>query len=151
MAKREKNKYRGEFGELKMLVKQLGYSGEWSGDDNKRVFRSDIGALLNWWPSTGTLDTQGKNAAALAMDISRAVRDRGDTVDPLASDTVATRTEHDEGAQRVFVVHGHDGLACDQLKLILHELGLEPFVLADTSGLIVGGPTDGNATKERRH
>ena len=134
MAKNGKTKYRGEFGELKGLVKQLGYSGEWSGDDKKRVFRSNDGALLNWWPSTGTLDTQGTNAAALATAISRAVQDRCDAVEPPASDTVATRTERDEISQRVFVVHGHDRSACDQLKLILHELGLEPFVLADTGG-----------------
>jgi predicted nucleotide-binding protein len=35
---------------------------------------------------------------------------------------------------KVFVVHGHDVQAREQLELILHRLGLEPFVLANTGG-----------------
>ena len=38
----------------------------------------------------------------------------------------------------MFVVHGHDTLAREQLELVLHRLGLEPFVLANTGG---GGMT----------
>ncbi len=37
-------------------------------------------------------------------------------------------------SQRVFVVHGHDDTAREQLELILHRLGLDPFVLINTSG-----------------
>ena len=35
---------------------------------------------------------------------------------------------------RIFVVHGHDPTAREQLELILHRLGLQPFVLANTGG-----------------
>ncbi len=35
---------------------------------------------------------------------------------------------------KVFVVHGHDTAAREQLELILHRLGLDPFVLANTGG-----------------
>jgi predicted nucleotide-binding protein len=34
----------------------------------------------------------------------------------------------------VFVVHGHDAVAREQLELILLKLGLDPFVLANTGG-----------------
>jgi predicted nucleotide-binding protein len=34
----------------------------------------------------------------------------------------------------VFVVHGHDATAREQLELTLHRLGLDPFVLANTGG-----------------
>jgi predicted nucleotide-binding protein len=34
----------------------------------------------------------------------------------------------------VFVVHGHDQIAREQLELVLHKLHLEPFVLANTGG-----------------
>ena len=39
-----------------------------------------------------------------------------------------------EVSNRVFVVYGHDLVACEQLELILHRLDLEPFVLGNTSG-----------------
>ena len=35
---------------------------------------------------------------------------------------------------KVFVVHGHDSVAREQLELVLHKLGLDPYVLANTSG-----------------
>jgi predicted nucleotide-binding protein len=41
-------------------------------------------------------------------------------------------------ARQIFIVHGHDPAARDQLELALHRLGLEPFVLMNTSG---GGKT----------
>jgi predicted nucleotide-binding protein len=34
----------------------------------------------------------------------------------------------------VFLVHGHDTVSREQLELILHKLGLNPFVLANTGG-----------------
>ena len=37
-------------------------------------------------------------------------------------------------SKKVFVVHGHDSIAREQLELIIHKLGLNPFVLANTSG-----------------
>lgn len=35
----------------------------------------------------------------------------------------------------IFVVHGHDETAREQLELILHRLGLDPFVLQNTAGM----------------
>ncbi|EJF98389.1 hypothetical protein MEI_00888 [Bartonella vinsonii subsp. arupensis Pm136co] len=35
---------------------------------------------------------------------------------------------------KVFIVHGHDHTALEQLELILHKLKLEPYVLQNTSG-----------------
>lgn len=40
--------------------------------------------------------------------------------------------------QHIFIVHGHDADSRDQLELILRRLGLEPFILMNTSG---GGKT----------
>ena len=36
--------------------------------------------------------------------------------------------------KKIFVVHGHDNEARMELELALHQLGLEPFVLANKSG-----------------
>jgi predicted nucleotide-binding protein len=43
-----------------------------------------------------------------------------------------------ESGKQIFVVHGRDTEARDQLELILRRLGLEPFVLQVTGG---GGDT----------
>jgi predicted nucleotide-binding protein len=40
----------------------------------------------------------------------------------------------DAAGKRIFVVHGQDAASREQLELILHRLGLEPFVLANTGG-----------------
>lgn len=40
--------------------------------------------------------------------------------------------------RQIFVVHGHDMQAKDQLELALHRMGLKPFVLMNSSG---GGKT----------
>ena len=40
--------------------------------------------------------------------------------------------------KHIFIVHGHDSDARDQLELALHRLGLKPFILMNSSG---GGRT----------
>ena len=37
-------------------------------------------------------------------------------------------------SKKIFVVHGHDTAALDQLELILHRLELDPFILQNTAG-----------------
>jgi predicted nucleotide-binding protein len=46
----------------------------------------------------------------------------------------ANISKDSEVKKRISVVHGHDQTAKEQLELILHKLGLEPFVLVNTSG-----------------
>lgn len=36
--------------------------------------------------------------------------------------------------KQVFIVHGHDHISREQLELVLHKLGLDPYVLANTGG-----------------
>jgi predicted nucleotide-binding protein len=36
-------------------------------------------------------------------------------------------------SRQIFIVHGHDTEARDQLELALHRLGLEPFVLMNST------------------
>lgn len=57
----------------------------------------------------------------------------------MASISVPTPVESGLGAmaaipKQVFIVHGHDDTAREQLELILHKLGLDPYVLANTGG-----------------
>ena len=142
------DKFAGDFAELKAIVDGLNSPGEWAEEVNKRVFRSEDGAVLNWWPSTGTLQFQGtmeprqrlKDAVTRALssaDSALAVTD--DYVEANSTANLPTSTKPELSAsegqsKQVFVVHGHDDVAREQLELILHRLGLQPFVLANTSG-----------------
>ena len=49
-------RFHGKFDELEVLVS---YKGQWEEDNGKMIFRSDDKAILNWWPSTGSLLAQG--------------------------------------------------------------------------------------------
>ena len=141
-------KYQGEFTELQAIVSKLSYSGEWTNNGNEKVFRSADGAILRWWISTGTLQFQGQIEARtkLEEDISKALLDNA----PMSAVSTANSTNPSQGnpassvdgrttlvsteSKRVFVVHGHDSTAREQLELVLHRLDLDPFVLANTSG-----------------
>ena len=138
------DKFHGTLEELKTLVASLGYRGEWIDDDEKRVFRSADGALLNWWPSTHTWQAQGPSTVKTTLNtaILTALSDStsvASTVPTQRSALTPSSTETavdspDEDSKRVFVVHGHDQIARTELQLILHQLNLDPFVLADTGG-----------------
>ena len=141
-------KFHGEFSELETRVTALGYVGEWSQDNGKRIFRSKDGAILNWWASTGTLQVQGpktpraKLKEMLLSSLPESAPVRGNSgsnvADPPSEgqspSTDPTITASGDESKKVFVVYGHDETACEQLELVLHRLDLDPFVLGNTSG-----------------
>lgn len=126
-------KWQGTFEQLQATVHSLGLSGDWADIANGKQFKGKDGAILNWYSSSGTLQFQGKQAAreALQKALSSAVPETGGYSSPAVGGTQATEAPQEE---RVFVVHGHDQTAREQLELILHKLGLDPFVLANTGG-----------------
>ncbi len=140
-------KFQGDFNQLKTLVAETGHKGNWDETENPRVFRSDDGAVLNWWPSTGTWNVQGqisaksklqdaisnslaRSSSTTEISTSTAVQELsdGDQIETLTADSAS------EDVERVFVVYGHDQAACEQLELLLHRLKLEPFVLGNFGG-----------------
>lgn len=57
-------KFKGDFEDLHKLVAQTGTAGFWRELPNGHIqFRSVRGAVLNWWPTTGTITVQGKPVA----------------------------------------------------------------------------------------
>lgn len=55
------HKFHGTIEELKKIVSSTGISGEWQVDGaGKHTFRSREESVLNWWPSKGTVQFQGK-------------------------------------------------------------------------------------------
>lgn len=141
-------KFRGDFNELEALVSGLGYKGQWEEADNgKKVFRSEDQAILNWWTSTGSLQTQGPSGPKNKLEDAVNQALSGDppapvvsTPSPLtsavdkASSTISSVDVATGVSERVFVVYGHDEPAREQLELVLHKLGLNHFVLGNTGG-----------------
>jgi predicted nucleotide-binding protein len=119
------NKFKGSIETLRSRIQSAGIDGKWSEDgQGKYTFTSDGGGVLNWWKSTGTIQLQGKATARIALE--KAVQGSAAT-EPAAAPPA-------KPARQIFIVHGHDTEARDQLELVLHRLGLEPFVLMNSSG-----------------
>jgi hypothetical protein len=61
-------KFKGSIDELKAHLDAASIGGKWSGEGQaKWSFRSDDGGILNRWPSTGTIQAQGKEDARAAL------------------------------------------------------------------------------------
>jgi hypothetical protein len=55
-------KFQGSYVELQMCVARAGYSGDWRELSNgHRQYRTDDGAILNYWESSGTVTFQGRD------------------------------------------------------------------------------------------
>lgn len=123
-------KFEGGLNELKELLEQSGISGRWQDDaKGKHTFRDTGGGILNWWQNTGTLNFQGNANATAALE---AVFD--DTSLGQSSSVITSGHKKVRDHKQIFIVHGHDTEARDQLELALRRLGLEPFVLMNTGG-----------------
>jgi predicted nucleotide-binding protein len=112
--------FHGSIDELKAAVSACNRNGEWSEvpENGLHCFRAKTGEVLNWWPSKGTLQFQGKNLEGFKGLLATAVG-----AAPVPSVAAAPVDA------KIFVVHGHDREARDQLELVLMRLGLQPFIL----------------------
>lgn len=118
--------HHGSFEELQAAVSSIGYVGEWQSKPNE-VFRfaSKDRSGLNWSKTKGTLWYDGpQDAKAKFQAALEAALNGGIAPAPITA----------ANAQTIFVVHGHDSVAREQLELVLHKLGLQPFVLQNTDG-----------------
>ena len=122
-------KFHGSIEELQAAVEGCGLNGEWSErpENGLHLYRAKTGEMLNWWPSKGTLQFQGRNQDSFRERLEGAMGE------PVAAHAAAS-----PAAAKIFVVHGHDREAQDQLELVLRRLGLEPFILQNADG---GGKT----------
>lgn len=120
-------KFHGETAELEAAVEACGLKGNWTEDKGKFVFRAKTGEVMNWYQSTGTLQFQGANQAEFNERLSNALSEAGGQSKPVKKDDA-------KGKAHIFIVHGHDREARDQLELILMRLGLQPFILQNQDG-----------------
>ena len=109
--------------------------------ENKICLRLQDGEIVNFWPNTGTINIQGKSNEILKNIIHDLCKSSSFTSAPSTSQlqTYQQTTEQIvpatiEAQGKVFVVHGHDETAREQLELVLHKLGIDHFILQNTSG-----------------
>lgn len=119
--------FKGKFEELQELLAKSGCVGQWADVANGKQFKSEQGGILNWYPATGRVNYQGPAPAK-----ARLFEQIGGKA--AAAPASAQPYAPAKAKEKVFVVHGHDSPAREQLELVLHKLGLDPYVLANTGG-----------------
>jgi predicted nucleotide-binding protein len=121
-------RFHGSHQELTDRLLPLGLDGEWEEQPHAVwKFRCKDRAGLLWSGTKGTIWFDGPQPSRdlLSKKVQTAL-----------GDGAAVGVSPNGGT--IFVVHGRDHEARDQLELVLRRLGLEPFVLQVTSG---GGDT----------
>lgn len=120
--------FNGEFEELQAIVANAGCAGHWSDVANGKQFKSNDGGIMNWYTATGRINFQGPAGpkAKLMEQLGNNPKAEASAVPPPVASA--------KPKSKVFVVHGHDTTAREQLELVLHKLGLDPYVLANTGG-----------------
>lgn len=122
-------KFEGTLDHLKELALEKGVFGDWSDDDNgKHTFRSKANGTLNFWPSKGTIQCQGRPGPKAELE------DMFDGQTAKAPTTRRMTVAPDSDKTKIFVVHGHDTTALEQLELVLRRLGLDPYILQNNDG-----------------
>lgn len=119
-------KFHGEYDELIARLSSQSVDGDWEEKPNN-CWRLKLksGAGVNWSANKGTIWLDGPQDAKKALQ---------NKVETALSDAVDAVVPPKDGDATVFVVHGHDHTSREQLELVLHKLGLEPFVLQNTDG-----------------
>jgi predicted nucleotide-binding protein len=122
--------FEGSLDDLKAKITEAGVVGTWSDDGlGKNSFHSRKGGILNFWPSKGTLQFQGK--ADPKAELEAIFLDGAPFVAPAAI-THGTPEKLTGGRTKIFVVHGHDHTVLEQLELVLRRLNLDPFILQNS-------------------
>ncbi len=136
-------KHTGSFEDLQTIVKGAGYTIIDADDTGQTSqIRTEEGAILNWFQTTGTVqfqDQKGRKGAGekLRERITEYLGKPAKTIETAAgqsSFSPVAQSDPKTKNRKVFVVHGHDSPAREQLELILHKLGLDPFILQNTGG-----------------
>ena len=131
-------KHEGTLEDLQTIIRGCGFNiAEVKDQEHGHQIKTSEGAIVNWYTSTGTLNIQGKKVPKEKLiaawdsytgSSSTPKEVAGTAPDPEAPANPAAANK------KVFLVHGHDTTAREQLELVLHKLGLDPFVLANNGG-----------------
>ena len=121
-------KVRSSLAELKAAVSACQLEGEWSEKNGFHSFHAETGEVLNWWPSTGTVQFQGKRQQEFKALFSNC-RPTQASVVPNPAPPPA----------KLFVLRSQEHDAWDQLELVLVRLGFQSVALqkANDSGQVI--------------
>jgi predicted nucleotide-binding protein len=123
------SQFKGSYQELQDQVLLTGIDGEWKDLGNQKQYKAENGAVLNWWETSKTIQFQGDKAAAAEFsEVFFGVSVDGKSGGPVLKKPVA------ETEKKIFIVHGHDTAALEQLELVLRRLGLAPYILQNNDG-----------------
>ena len=129
------SKFHGTLEDLQSIVEECNLVGDWKsegkGKESKHSFKWREGANLDWWPSTGTIRVQGKNKDKDALE--KIVFPHIEGAMSAATETGTPSKTPGTPDKQIFIVHGHDTNTLDHLELALRRLGLEPFILQNSS------------------
>jgi hypothetical protein len=73
-------KFRGSLDDLQDIVMRCATPGEWNFQRKSRFYRfqAETGAILNWWPKTGTINFRGRDAEQFeALFLEHALAEMG--------------------------------------------------------------------------
>lgn len=130
-------KYKGSPQDLETIVTALGRNIKSSSDKGSmHQIKTDEGETINLY-STGTLQIQG--SPEVKQKFEDDFNHYNGEPQPVVQDAPqqsgsGTQSTTSNKSKQVFIVHGHDDTSREQLELVLHKLGLDPFVLANTGG-----------------
>ena len=97
--------------------------GSWAEKNGQISFRSQRGGVLTYWPNKGTLLFQGQNLGRQELEEIFHM-----------NESPSQGTYSSPPRREIFIVHGHDSDAKDQLELCLHRLGLTPYAIMNNAG-----------------
>lgn len=135
-------KHQGSLDDLQTQIRGCGFTiASVENIENGHCIRTNEGAVVNWYPRTGTVSIRGRPDPKRRLEeawsqyagqgIGTELGRVGEaTALPYRNASIIATTTH----KKVFVVHGHDDASREQLELVLHKLSLNPFVLANTAG-----------------
>lgn len=129
-------KFSGTEEDFRLLIDNLNQKGSWETFPTGIRYRTEDGGVINWYTSTKTVQLQGnaQEKERLAKLLADKDSNPARTPSPDSRTVSATKPTTAKGGGKIFIVHGHDSTSKEQLELILHKLGLQHFVLANSGG-----------------
>ncbi|MCJ2025035.1 TIR domain-containing protein [Methylobacterium sp. J-067] len=124
--------------QLQALVDRAGVKGSWEQKGTTWRFSGIRRQVLNYFTTTNKLQFQGQEIDAFKTALVGAAGEK------VAEPVIAPPLRVEQA--KIFVVHGHDTQAREQLELCLMKLGLQPFILMNAPG---GGKTIIEALEHR--
>ena len=120
-------KWKGTIDELKTFVAEIGLKGNWKkGKKDEEMFRGIDEHKINYFPTTHTISFQGPENKKQELQAIFANREKElEKTEGAALQGAGSQSK----SPKIFIVHGHDKKALDELELFLRRLDLNPYIL----------------------